>query len=129
MRRAVGIGLGLTVLVMPATATASDFNPQGYHRCAGGYDPGGDVGGRFYRRIFARKVSCRTARSVTQAWTSESRLDGTDPPRRRQVVFDRLERRWTCFHRVVHPGGDLNPYGRIVCKRRSGQRVRFFGLS
>jgi hypothetical protein len=59
--------VAVAATIMLATFT-SGAAAASYKTCAGSFDPTGAAGGGFFRDIRAKRVTCRTARSVTRAW-------------------------------------------------------------
>jgi len=106
-----------------ASSTPSAESAAGYKRCRGAYTTSGHESrtNPFYRRIRARRTSCRIARSVVQSWIASSYAQSPAT-----AALDLIGRRWGCssrFHRV----GRVGQYQTIKCSRPGGRRVRFRG--
>jgi hypothetical protein len=105
--------LATVAIAAPSTTGAASL----YKPCSGSFDPQGNPGGGFYRKITAKRVTCSTARSVTKAWVVAHKTGSTNPTKKSVVQG------FSCTGKATSSG-----LLKILCVRDGGQKaVRFEG--
>jgi len=121
MRTSIGVLLALAVLVAATAGAGVATGATGYASCSGGFNPDG-TSGAFYTRIRAKRVSCRTARSVVKAWVvKQAASDGANPVGTTKV------KGYTCRGRSYGGSADADGGLAVTCKHGSRHVITFIG--